>query len=379
MSMRIDILTLFPEMFAGAFDASIVARALAAGAVELALHNPRDYAADKHRVVDDYLYGGGPGMVMKPEPLFDCIDAVRAMAPSRGRVVLLTPQGRLLTDAIVRDLAGEERLIVICGHYEGVDERVREHLADDEISIGDYVLSGGEPAAIVLVDALVRHVPGALGSEQSLTEESHAQGLLEYPQYTRPPEYRGLAVPDVLLSGHHEEIGRWRRARSIERTAQRRPDMLVRAELTSEERRLIEEQAAGGAAPAHLFRVITPVPDIEQGAAFYAALFGVPGDRVAPNRHYFRCGGTILALVDPSGHDVAFRPNIEHVYFAVPDLRQRYGLARNAGCSWLEPKITRRPWGEKSFYARDPFGNPICFVDEKTVYTGGAMPEGARD
>jgi tRNA (guanine37-N1)-methyltransferase len=374
--MRIDILTLFPEMFAGAFGSSIVARARDAGAVEIALHNPRDYAADKHHVVDDYAYGGGPGMVMKPEPLFDCVDAVRAMAEPRGKVVLLTPQGRLLTDAVVRELAAEDRLIVICGHYEGVDERVREHLADEEISIGDYVLSGGEPAAIVLVDAIVRHVPGALGSEHSLTEESHAQGLLEYPQYTRPPEYRGLVVPDVLLSGHHEAIERWRRTQSIARTAQRRPDMLARAALTSEERRALDEEAHEGAAPAHLFRVIMPVQDIERGVAFYATLFGAPGERVAPNRHYFRCGGTVLALVVPGEHDgAAFRPNIEHVYFAVPDLRERYAVARKADCSWLEEKIARRPWGEKSFYARDPFGNPICFVDEKTVYTGGPMPE----
>jgi catechol 2,3-dioxygenase-like lactoylglutathione lyase family enzyme len=203
--------------------------------------------------------------------------------------------------------------------------------------------------------------------------------LLEYPQYTRPPEYRGMPVPDVLLSGHHEEIARWRRAQSIERTAARRPDMLARAKLTSEERRLLEEAARKGAVPAHLFRVIMPVPDFERGAAFYAALLGVPGERVSPNRHYFRCGGTILAIVDPSGHDVVFRPNVEHVYFAVPDLRAQYARARDAGCSWLESKASRRPWGEKSFYARDPFGNPICFVDETTVYTGGPMPEVTSD
>jgi tRNA (guanine37-N1)-methyltransferase len=371
--MRIDILTLFPEMFSGPFDASIIARARESGAIEIALHNPRDYAADRHRVVDDYAYGGGPGMVMKPEPLFECVDAVREMASPRGKVVLLTPQGRLLDQRVVAELAREQRLIVICGHYEGVDERVREHLADDEVSVGDYVLSGGEPAAIVLVDAVARCVPGVLGSEHSLTEESHAQSLLEYPQYTRPPEYRGLPVPDVLLSGHHEEIERWRRQQSIARTAKRRPDMLARAALTSEERRLLEA-AAGGAGTTHLFRVIMPVPDIERGVAFYSTLLGGDGERVAPDRHYFRCGGTILALVNPAGHDVEFRPNVEHVYFAVPDLRERYAVARNAGCSWLEEKIARRPWGEKSFYARDPFGNPICFVDEKTTYLGGPMP-----
>ncbi len=242
--MRIDILTLFPEMFAGPFDASIIARAREAGVVEIALHNPRDYTTDKHHVVDDYAYGGGPGMVMKPEPLFDCVDAVRAMASPPGRVVLLTPQGRLLTNDVVAELAAEPRLIILCGHYEGVDERVRESLADDEISIGDYVLSGGEPAAIVLVDAVARHQPGVLGSELSLEEESHAQGLLEYPQYTRPAEYRGLAVPDVLLSGHHAEIAKWRRRQSVLRTARRRPELLANADLTPEELRLAKDEMA---------------------------------------------------------------------------------------------------------------------------------------
>lgn len=236
--MRIDVLSLFPEMFAGPFDASIVARARESGAIEIAIHNPRDYTQDKHHVVDDYAYGGGPGMVMKPDPIFDCVDAVQEMAEPRAKVVLLTPQGRLLTHEIVAELAGEPRLILICGHYEGVDERVREHLCDDEISIGDYVLSGGEPAAIVVVDAVTRQQPGVLGSELSLEEESHAQGLLEYPQYTRPPEYRGHAIPDILLSGHHAEIAKWRRQQSIIRTARRRPDLLAKADLTNEERRM---------------------------------------------------------------------------------------------------------------------------------------------
>ena len=237
--MRIDILSLFPEMFAGSFDASIIARARESGVIEIAIHNPRDYAHDKHHVVDDYAYGGGPGMVMKPEPLFECVDAVRAMASPRGKVVLLTPQGRLLNHGVVSELAAEPRLILICGHYEGVDERVREHLCDDEISIGDYVLSGGEPAAIVLVDAVARHQPGVLGSELSLEEESHARGLLEYPQYTRPAEFRGHAVPEILLSGHHAEIAKWRRRQSILRTAHRRPDLLAKADLTEEDRRLL--------------------------------------------------------------------------------------------------------------------------------------------
>jgi tRNA (guanine37-N1)-methyltransferase len=243
--MRIDILTLFPEMLAGVFDHSIIGRAREAGALIVELHNPRDYTQDRHHIVDDYAYGGGPGMVMKPDPLFECVDAVRAKSEAAGRVVLLTPQGRLLNHDVVEELAAEPRLILICGHYEGVDERVREFLAEDEISIGDYVLSGGEPAAIVVVDAVARHQPGVLGSEESLEEESHAQGLLEYPQYTRPAEYRGWAVPEVLLSGHHAEIAKWRRRQSITRTARRRPDLLARADLSPEERNLVEEQ--GGA------------------------------------------------------------------------------------------------------------------------------------
>jgi tRNA (guanine37-N1)-methyltransferase len=242
--MRIDVVSLFPEMFAGAFDASIIARARESGVIEIAMHNPRTYTDDKHHVVDDYAYGGGPGRVMKPDPLFACVDAVQGMAEPRGKVVLLTPQGRLLNHDVVAELAAEPRLVVICGHYEGVDERVREFLADDEISIGDYVLSGGEPAAIVLVDAVARHQPGVLGSEESLEEESHAQGLLEYPQYTRPAMFRDLPVPEILLSGHHAEIAKWRRRQSIIRTARRRPDLLAKAELTPEERRVVAEELA---------------------------------------------------------------------------------------------------------------------------------------
>jgi tRNA (guanine37-N1)-methyltransferase len=248
--VRIDIVTLFPEMFAGVFDASIIARARDAGVLEIALHNPRDYTHDRHHVVDDYAYGGGPGMVMKPEPIFECVDAVRATAEPPGRVVLLTPQGRLLNHDVVAELAAEPRLILICGHYEGVDERVRDGLVDDEISIGDYILSGGEPAAIVVVDAVARHQPGVLGSDASLEEESHAQGLLEYPQYTRPPQYRGMAVPDILLSGHHGEIAKWRRRQSIIRTARRRPDLLARADLTDAERRIADEAMHGDDPPA---------------------------------------------------------------------------------------------------------------------------------
>ena len=239
--MRIDIITLFPEMFRGPFDASIVARAREQGIVRIELHNLRDWGEGRHNVVDDYPYGGGAGMVLKPAPVFAAIEAVRAQAEEQGRLVLLTPQGRLLTQPIVNELAGLSRLTLLCGHYEGVDERVREHLVDDEISVGDYVLSGGELAAMVLVDAVVRLLPGALGSEASLDEESHARGLLEYPQYTRPADFRGWPVPEVLLSGNHREIERWRHQQSLLRTRQRRPDLLVRAELSDEERGWLEE------------------------------------------------------------------------------------------------------------------------------------------
>ncbi len=371
--MRIDVITLFPEMFAGPFDASIIARAREAGVLEIALHNPRDYTSDRHHVVDDYAYGGGPGMVMKPEPLFDCVDAVRGMADAPGRVVLLTPQGRLLTHEVVAELAREQRLIVICGHYEGVDERVRTALVDDEISIGDYVLSGGEPAAIVLVDAVARHQPGVLGSPASLEEESHAQGLLEYPQYTRPPEYRGLPVPDILLSGHHADIAQWRRRQSIERTARRRPDLLAVAALTPEEQRIAAE--AGGDRPTtvRVFRVIVPTSHMDRALAFYAQVLAQPGERVAPTRHYFRCGAVIVAVVDPRGEnpDVAVRANPDTIYFTAPDLLPLYEQVKHAGASWVEDRIRKRAWGERSFYARDPDGNPLCFVEEKTAFTGG--------
>jgi tRNA (guanine37-N1)-methyltransferase len=243
--MRIDIITLFPEMFRGPFDASIVSRAREQAIAQIELHNLRDWGEGRHRVVDDYPHGGGAGMVLKPGPLFDAVQAVQSLTEPPGRVVLLTPQGRLLRQSIVEELSKYERLVFLCGHYEGVDERVREHLVDDEISIGDYVLSGGEPAAIVLVDAVVRRLPGALGSEASLAEESHAEGLLEYPQYTRPSEFRGWPVPEVLLSGNHPDVDRWRRQQSLLRTAQRRPDLLEKAELTEEERAWLREQLGG--------------------------------------------------------------------------------------------------------------------------------------
>ncbi len=239
MTVRIDILTLFPEVFGGVFDASIIGRAREKGLLDIRSHNFRDQATDRHHTVDDTAYGGGAGMVLKPEPIFDAVSALRDDDATETPVILLTPQGRSFTQAVARELSLENRLILICGHYEGFDERVR-HLATDEISLGDYVLSGGEFAAMVIVDAVARLVPGVLGSEASLDEESHADGLLEYPQYTRPAEYRGWNVPEILLSGHHGEIAKWRREQSLRRTFERRPELLERARLSAAEVALIE-------------------------------------------------------------------------------------------------------------------------------------------
>jgi tRNA (guanine37-N1)-methyltransferase len=234
--MRIDILTIFPGMFRGPFEESIVKRAMDKGLVQIFLHDIRDYTSDKHRTVDDYPFGGGQGMLMKPEPLFAAVEDVQGQAPERGPIVLLTPQGRLFNEEVAVELARHDRLIIICGHYEGVDARVHEHLATDEISIGDYVLSGGELAAMVVVDAVVRQIPGALGSPLSSADDSFARGLLEYPHYTRPADFRGMGVPEVLLSGNHGEIARWRRQQSLLRTARLRPDLLAGAELSEEEK-----------------------------------------------------------------------------------------------------------------------------------------------
>lgn len=224
--MRIDIFCLFPEMFVSPFNQSIVKRAKEQELVDIVIHNIRDHTHDKHHTADDYPYGGGPGMVLKPEPIFEAIEATKQQInPGKVAIILLTPQGRLFSQQIAQELASHSHLMLICGHYEGVDERVHEHLATDEISIGDYVLSGGEPAAMVLVDAIVRLIPGVLGSQTSLNSDSHTGGLLEYPQYTRPQIYRGWPVPSVLLSGNHEEIARWRHQEAISRTAKRRPDL----------------------------------------------------------------------------------------------------------------------------------------------------------
>ena len=238
--MRIDIVTLFPNMFNGPFAESIIKKAIDRQLVTIAIHNLRDYTWDKHHIVDDYPFGGGPGMVLKAEPIFAAVEAIKG--EEEVPVILLTPQGRLLCQEIVEQLASYERIIFICGHYEGVDERVREYLLSDEISIGDYVLSGGELAAMVLVDAVVRQLPGVLGSEDSLGQDSHTTGLLQYPQYTRPQVYQGWEVPAVLVSGNHAQIAKWRREQSVLRTLRRRPDLLEKAELMEEDKRLIKEK-----------------------------------------------------------------------------------------------------------------------------------------
>lgn len=246
--MRIDIITLFPAMFRGPFDESIVKRAVDSGLVKIVIHNLRDFATDRHGTVDDYPYGGGAGMVLKPEPIFDAVQTVRAeisreegIDGDKVPVVMLTPQGRLFSQAVAQELSQRPYLILLCGHYEGVDERVVEHLVNDEISIGDYVLSGGELAAMVVVDAVVRLLPGVLGSEESAKDDSHVAGLLEYPQYTRPSTYKSWEVPPVLLSGNHAQVARWRRQQAIERTLKRRPDLLDKATLDEKEQKLVNK------------------------------------------------------------------------------------------------------------------------------------------
>lgn len=225
MALRIDIITLFREMFEGFCSASIVGRAVRNGLVEIHLTDLRDFALDNYGSVDDSPFGGGPGMVLMCQPVFDAVEAVQKQGLAPGKVVLLSPQGRPMDQDLARALAGEERLVLLAGHYEGFDERIRTHLADIEVSIGDFVLSGGEVAAMAVADAVIRLQAGALGKAESLDEESFGTGLLEYPQYTRPREFRGLAVPDVLLNGDHARIAAWRQDQARARTRQRRPDL----------------------------------------------------------------------------------------------------------------------------------------------------------
>lgn len=243
--MHFDILTLFPRLFSGVFDESIAKRAREAGLVSIALHNIRDYASGRHQVTDDTPYGGGGGMVMKPEPIFSAAEAVLGEELETTPIILLTPQGRPFTQRVARELARHQRLLLICGRYEGVDNRVHEYLATDEISIGDYVLSGGEVPAMVIVEAVTRLIPGVLGDPSAPFEDSHAEGLLEYPQYTRPPDFRGHAVPNVLLSGHHAQIVQWRRQQALRRTWERRPDLLHCARLTDKDRAYLSELERG--------------------------------------------------------------------------------------------------------------------------------------
>jgi tRNA (guanine37-N1)-methyltransferase len=221
--MRIDVLTLFPAMFAGPLDESIIMRARKKGLLDLRIHDLRDWTHDRHRTVDDKPFGGGPGMLMKVEPLFEAVESLKRAGT---KVILLSPSGRKFDQAIARELAKEQDLLLVTGHYEGFDERVRETLADDELSIGDYVLTNGALPAMVVVDAVTRLLPGVLGDDESSRDESFSHGLLEYPQYTRPAEFRGMKVPDVLVSGHHAEIEKWRREQAKLRTGKKRPDLL---------------------------------------------------------------------------------------------------------------------------------------------------------
>jgi tRNA (guanine37-N1)-methyltransferase len=236
--MRFDVFTLFPEVFPGYLDASMLFRAREMGLLEVEVHNIRDWATDKHQVTDEPPYGGGGGMVMKPEPIFAAVEDLLGQPPSCP-VILMTPQGEPLTQVKAQSLAEQPRLGIIAGHYEGVDERVREFLVTDEISIGDYVLTGGELPALVLIDVLIRLIPGVLGDPEAAANDSHASGLLEYPHYTRPEDYRGWKVPEILRSGHHARIDRWRRDQALKRTYQRRPEMLEKLDLSSEDREFL--------------------------------------------------------------------------------------------------------------------------------------------
>ncbi len=239
--MKCDIITIFPEIFDAYLAESILKRAIQKKLIEIKVHNLRDFTRDRHKTVDDYPYGGGPGMVMKPEPFFNAIESTKTNGVERF-TIMLSPQGKVFNQDMALSLSKERRrLLFICGRYEAIDERVRENLVDEEISIGDYILTGGELPALVIIDSIVRLIPGALGDERSKEEESFTWGILDYPHYTRPPEYRGLTVPDVLLSGNHKEIAKWRRKEALRHTMRRRPDLLKKASLTDEDYKLIEE------------------------------------------------------------------------------------------------------------------------------------------
>ena len=239
--MRIDVLTLFPEMFPPVLGVSIIGKALQNEIVDLRYHNIRDYTENKHKKVDDYPYGGGLGMVMQCQPIFSAVDSIKAQIAAKSRVILMSPQGRSFDQEKARALSNYENLIIICGHYEGVDERVSEGLVDEEISIGDFVLTGGEIAAMAIIDAVCRLLPGVLKEDASHSIESFGDGLLEYPQYTRPPIFNGMAVPEVLLSGHHENVDKWRREQSLKRTLQKKPELLRKAALSDKDKKYLEK------------------------------------------------------------------------------------------------------------------------------------------
>jgi len=243
--MQFEVFTLLPEVFPPYLESSILFRARQKGLIDVHVHNIRDYAHDKHHVTDDTPYGGGGGMVMKPEPVFEAVETVLGVSsvltqPPAIPVILLTPQGRVFTQRVAEELSQYARIALLCGRYEGVDERIREHLVTDEISMGDYVLTGGELPALMVIDAVSRLLPGVLGDPTGAEDDSHSMGLLEYPHYTRPPEFRGWKVPDVLLSGDHARIEKWRREQALTRTLNKRPDMLERAELSKQDQRFVE-------------------------------------------------------------------------------------------------------------------------------------------
>jgi tRNA (guanine37-N1)-methyltransferase len=243
--MKFEVFTLLPEVFPPYLESSILQRARQRGLIDVHVHNIRDYTRDRHHTTDDTPYGGGGGMVMKPEPVFEAVETVlgfdsRQIQPTPIPVILLTPQGRVFTQRVAEELSAHERIALLCGRYEGVDERIREHLVTDEISIGDYVLTGGELPALMIIDAVSRLIPGVLGDPTGAEDDSHSMGLLEYPHYTRPPEFRGWQVPEVLLSGDHGRIEKWRREQALTRTLSRRPDILEKAELSGEDKKIVE-------------------------------------------------------------------------------------------------------------------------------------------
>jgi tRNA (guanine37-N1)-methyltransferase len=238
--MQFDVFTLFPEIFPTYLESSILQRASQRGLIDVRVHNIRTYTHDRHHTTDDVPYGGGGGMVLKPEPVFEAVESISSQGAGYP-IILLTPQGRVFNQSIALELSQHEKIALICGRYEGVDERIRGHLVTDEISIGDYVLTGGELPALILMDAVARLLPGVLGDPDGATDDSHASGLLEYPHYTRPPEYRGESVPEILLSGDHAKIAKWRREQSLLRTLERRPDLLEKADLSEDDRKYLSE------------------------------------------------------------------------------------------------------------------------------------------